>query len=336
LALIGAGSFGVYLGDFVRNCLDDAAIVAVVEPDSDRRCAAVVRFAIPGYASLEELLDVAGDSFEAALVVSPNHLHRDQTIALARAGKHIFCEKPMALRGTDCQQMVRTTQEHNVRLMVGHKRRFRPAWQRLIELVGEDEIGDVRAVNINGWHHHPDIPTWWLRTEEGGGLLHRAGVHDIDICNALLGNPVWVCAAAAPPVRPDAVFAETLWATVGYESGAIAGLQVSLWFSPVHFRDSFSVQVIGTHGSAILRNAMDGGQTLTWGSDAAALHTEVHADGYEVAYYAELSSFVGWVSRHEEPLLTWREGWQAVRVMEAAYDSARAGSRVPLDPLPPS
>jgi predicted dehydrogenase len=232
--------------------------------------------------------------------------------------------------------MVEAAKRHGVRLMVGHKRRLRPAWQRLLELTRQGALGQLTAVNINGWHHHPDIPAWWLRAEYGGGLLHRAGVHDVDYLTALLGEPEWVQAVAPPPVRSQLEFPETLSLHIGYRQGAIGGLQVSLWFVPTHFCESFHVQAIGTGGSALLTRSLDNQQTLAWGADAGQLHREsFEGDGRE-ACALELRSFVDWVLDHRPPVLTWREGWRCVQVMEAAYASAAAeGRRVAVEALPP-
>ena len=331
-AVVGCGRFGMQLGGILRHQVTGAQVTAVVEPDPSRRERAAGEFCVPAFSTLEQLLEEDSGTFDAVLITSLNCQHRDHSIAAARAGKHIFCEKPMALSGEDCRQMVVAAQENGVRLMVGHKRRLRKAWQRLLEIVQENELGIVNAVNINGWHHHPDIPPWWLSRETGGGLLHRAGVHDIDFMNAVLGQPLWVQATAAPNVRADAQFSETLWLTIGYQGGAVGGLQVSLWFRPTQFRDSFSVQVLGSRGSALLKSSLNSGVNLTWHSAANAAQELICEDGYAEAYVVELNSFIGWITRGETPVLTWREGWKCVSVMEAAYaSSANDGQRVPVN-----
>jgi predicted dehydrogenase len=204
----------------------------------------------------------------------------------------------------------------------------------MIELARGEHLGEVRAVNINGWHHHPDIPDWWLTVDDGGGILHRAGVHDIDFCNAMLGDPTWVDASAGRQVRDASQFPDVMWLAIGYSSGAVAGLQVGLWFAPTHARESFSVQVLGTAGAAVLESSLDAGQLIRWGDDPTGLRLEQYSDGYDIAYGRELSSFFAWISSGEPPVLTWREGWQTVRVMQAAYESAVDHRRVTLSPLP--
>jgi glucose-fructose oxidoreductase len=335
LALVGCGRFGEYLGEFIVGNLPAARIVAVVDPDPARRSWAADRFESESFSSVEELVAGAHDRFDAGLVLSPNGQHHDDATTLLAARRHVFCEKPMARTSAECERMVQLATSNGLCLMVGHKRRLRPAWHRLIELMRGHHLGEIRALNVNGWHYHPDIPHWWLTEEEGGGTLHRAGVHDIDFCNAALGEPTWVEATVAPRVREVSEFPEVIWASVGYESGAVAGLQVSLWFTPTHARESFAVQVLGTGGAAKLESTLDEGQLISWGSDPDTLTLERYDDGYEIAYEAELSSFLRWIAHGAAPILTWREGWQAVRVMEAAYRAAAERRRIILPPLPP-
>ena len=334
LALVGCGRFGEYLGEFIADKIRDARIVAVVDPDPSRRGWAADRFESEPFVSVEQLVAGARDNFDAGLVLSPNGQHHNDTTALLAANRHVFCEKPMARTSAECRRMAELATSNGLCLMVGHKRRLRPAWRRLLQLVRDQSLGEIRALNINGWHYHPDIPDWWLTKDDGGGILHRAGVHDIDVCNAALGEPVWVEASVAPRVREISEFPEVIWVSVGYESGAVAGLQVSLWFTPTHSRESFSVQVLGTGGAAKLESTIDDGQLISWGSDPDTLTFERYADGYEIAYETELSSFLDWIVDGTDPILAWREGWQTVQVMEAAYESAAEGRRVNLLPLP--
>ena len=165
----------------------------------------------------------------------------------------------------------------------------------------------------------------------GGGLLHRAGCHDIDYLHALLGPSQWVSAVHSPPARLEAKYPETMWLTVGFASGAVAGLQVSLWFEPVMFRDSFDVQVLGANGSALLKRHAQQPQELFVAVRGRPLQNRKFEDDATEAYLLELQSFSHWIKEDREPVLTWREGLACVQVMEAAYRSAeQSGTRLYL------
>lgn len=337
-AIVGCGRFGQQLAKLIREQIPELCIVAAVaHPLDDIERVKVAVGDTPIYPTLEKLLSERGSDLDAVILTSANHEHRDQTIAAANAGKHIFCEKPMSLTTEDCVAMVRASRQSNVKLMVGHKRRLRPSWQKLLEIVHSGALGTVVAANINGWHSHDDIPSWWLDPKTGGGLLHRAGCHDIDFLHALLGKSQWVQAIASEDARGDAAqFSETMWLTIGYANSAVAGLQVSLWFGPTHFRDSFDVQVLGTQGSALLNRHVEQPQELLIHVRGRDVERLTFADDGTDALLVELRSFARWIANDELPVLTWREGLACVQVMQAAYESARAGgARIELKEISP-
>ena len=193
-------------------------------------------------------------------------------------------------------------------------------------------LGEIRALNINGGITTPISRTGGSpRTTAGGSSIVRGARHRR--LNAALGEPVWVEASVAPQVREISGFPEVIWVSVGYESGAVAGLQVSLWFTPTHSRESFSVHVLGTGGAAKLESTIDDGQLISWGSDP----THSLSSDTPTATRSRrdrLSSSLDWIVDGTDPVLAWREGWQTVQVMEAAYKSAAEGRRVNLLPLP--
>jgi predicted dehydrogenase len=108
-----------------------------------------------------------------------------QAVAEAAAGNHVFCEKAMATSAPDCWKMVRACEAAEVKLMVGHKRRLRPAWARMIALV--EQRGGAAAISIVGYFdaRPDDFNGWWVQQSLSGGLLMLSGVHEIDWMRAL-------------------------------------------------------------------------------------------------------------------------------------------------------
>lgn len=335
-AIVGCGRFGQYFVDLIRKSVPELHIsAAVAHPMDDLAKVKSIVGDVPVHRSIDDLLKKNTDKVEAVILTSANHEHRPQTIAAARAGKHIFCEKPMAVNLDDCVAMATAAKASGVKMMVGHKRRLRLTWQKLLDVARSGELGTIVAANINGWHYHHDIPAWWLDPAMGGGLLHRAGCHDVDFLNALLGEGRWVQAVAPPNARGvDAKFDETIWLTIGYASGAVAGMQVSLWFNPTHFRDSFDVQVLGTKGSAMIKRHSEQPQELFVHVNGREPQRFAFHDEATEAYLSELGSFARWIRRDEPPVLTWREGLACVQVMQAAYESAKqSGKKIDLKPV---
>src|SRR5205085_471514 len=140
-ALFGCGDFGPHFAPYI---LEIADLEAICDPNPAALAAFEQRLQRPfhKYADAATLLE--NEDIDAVAITSPNFTHRDITLLAARHGKHVYCEKPMAVSVPECWEMVRACEKAGVRLMVGHKRRLRPPWARMIEL--REELGEVIAI----------------------------------------------------------------------------------------------------------------------------------------------------------------------------------------------
>ena len=184
IAIVGCGNFGSSMARLIGE-LESYRIAGCYDPDRAGVESLASRLQTSVYDSFSDCL---GDpSVGAVFLATPNYLHRSQAVAAARAGKHVFCEKPMALNVQECHQMMEAATAAGVKLMVGHKRRLRPQYAKMSQVVRSGRLGRVMAVNINGFYHR-DWWSWWLRRELGGELLHASGVHDIDFLRHICGE----------------------------------------------------------------------------------------------------------------------------------------------------
>src|SRR5579872_1891928 len=162
-AVFGAGNFAPYFAPYINEV---GEVVAISDPSLEARA----QFREKTGLILREFDDVtrllAQVDFDAVAILSPNHTHKPITIAAARAGKHVYCEKAMAPIVPDCWEMVRACEAANVRLMVGHKRRLRPPWARMIQL--RDELGPVYSITSCVYYDaRPyNFSGWWTREAE--------------------------------------------------------------------------------------------------------------------------------------------------------------------------
>jgi len=211
--------------------------------------------AYPGtkaWTTLEEALqDVAID---AVYVGSPVFLHAPQTIAALRAGKHVLCEKPVALNYGEALSMVEEAEKAGKLFGVAYYRRAYPKLRRAKELIAEGAIG--RPVFVEGIYHG------WLESEErgwlrdpkfaGGGPLYDVGSHRIDACNFLFGKP-----EKAIGMRSNALHElkveDSATVLIGYKGG-VHGVVDARWNSRVA-RDEF--RVVGTDGAIELTSLND-------------------------------------------------------------------------------
>jgi UDP-N-acetyl-2-amino-2-deoxyglucuronate dehydrogenase len=333
-ALFGAGDFGPHFAPYINEV---AELVAICDPrpEAQQNFVRQTGLAVGQFDNPESLLKSV--DIDAVAITSPNFTHKDIAVAAARAGKHVYCEKAMANTVPECWEMVRACQDAGVRLMVGHKRRLRPPWARMIEL--RDRLGPTVAANAclyydaRPYDHHG----WWTREAQCGGLLDVAGVHTIDWLRAMCGDVDSVRALAPPQVDSRYDFPDTLHVEMRFRDGAVATLTVSLVYPLSKFRESVGARVICRHGGMHLDTFLDH-IDLYWQhqTDAARHHERFDDLGFDHAYRLEVGDFVRWIKEGHEPCLTWREGLRCVEVMEAAHRSAREGGKVIPLPLYPA
>jgi predicted dehydrogenase len=165
--------------------------------------------ALARYASAEEL--IADPRIEAVDICLPTPLHAPIAIAALRAGKHVFCEKPMALSVEDCVRMERAAEESGRRLLIGHCLRYWPHYVKAHEVLTSEEFGPVRAASF---HRSSAAPAWsggsWhLDAAQSGGVLDLH-IHDIDVALWWFGAPQSVTASGVVeqrlPLRVDAIW----------------------------------------------------------------------------------------------------------------------------------
>jgi predicted dehydrogenase len=138
------------------------------------------------HGSYEDLL--ADDGIDAVYVPLPNHLHRDWTIAAARAGKHVLCEKPMALTAAEAQHMVEVCEAEGVKFMEAFMYRLHPSWVRVRELVMSGTIGELRAVQARFSYFNDDPDDIRNIVDYGGGALMDIGCYPINVARMLYGS----------------------------------------------------------------------------------------------------------------------------------------------------
>jgi len=143
------------------------------------------------FADWRELLE--DHEIDAVYVATPVHLHAEQTIAAANAGKHVLCEKPMALTVAECDRMIDACRTNNVKLGVAYYRHFYPVVQRIKELVESGELGVPIVVQVNAFEWFdpaPSNPRSWLIEQElsGGGPMFDFGCHRIEVLLDVFGE----------------------------------------------------------------------------------------------------------------------------------------------------
>ncbi len=162
-------------------------VVAIASRRSDRAAAAAARLGIPtAYGSYEELL-AAGD-VDAVYIPLPNDAHAEWTIKAAGAGKHILCEKPLALSSAQAEEMARACAAAGVKLGEAFMYRHHPAWVETVRLVQTGAIGRLQAVQSFFSYYNDDPANIRNRVERGGGATMDIGCYCINVSRMLFGS----------------------------------------------------------------------------------------------------------------------------------------------------
>ncbi|CAN5430770.1 Gfo/Idh/MocA family oxidoreductase [soil metagenome] len=211
--------------------------------------------AYPGIAAWA-ILDAAlqDDAIDAVYIASPVALHAEQTIACLKAGKHVLCEKPVAMDFVQAETMAAVQRETGLLLGVSYYRRLYPKLVRAKLLIAEGAIGKPVLVEANSHSWLESEDRGWLRDPAlaGGGPLYDIGSHRIDAMNFLFGQPLRATGMMSNAVH-DMKVEDSATALIEY-AGGVHGVVDVRWNSRVS-RDQF--RVIGTDGEIVL-DALNG------------------------------------------------------------------------------
>jgi predicted dehydrogenase len=243
-AIAGLGRWGRALTE-AADGHDRLKLIRAVEPAMDGARAFCARHELMLTDDLDTVL--ADSRIAAVLLATPHSLHPAQVIACAAAGKHVFCEKPLALHRADAARMFEACRTAGVTLAVGHNRRFWPAMRALRDIVAGGELGTLLHVEGHNSNENSQSITagWRLSPEESpGGGLTGAGLHVLDGFVSMLGPVRQVYAQltsreAGPPPLDTAVLA------LQFVSG-VTGTLSTVRATPFYWR----VHVFGSKGSA--------------------------------------------------------------------------------------
>ena len=168
-----------------RAARNEIAAIASRDGETARRVAD--RLAIPrAHGSYEALLE--DPDVDAVYIPLPNHLHAEWSIAAARAGKHVLCEKPLALTAADAERMIEAAETAGVHLMEAFMYRHHPSWVAVRELVASGRIGTLTAVQSWFGFHNDDAANIRNIRDFGGGALYDVGCYCVNLSRMLFGG----------------------------------------------------------------------------------------------------------------------------------------------------
>jgi predicted dehydrogenase len=228
VALMGLGSYAERVAEALQSC-KRARLTGLISGTPSKLQEWGTKFGVPekqryNYENFDRIKD--NPDIDAVYIITPNALHRDQAIRVARAGKHVICEKPMAVNAREGQDMVDACSEAGVKLLVGYRMHFEPKTREVIRMRKAGDFGRIRFFQGLCGFRIGDPGQWRLdRALAGGGAMMDIGIYAINGARYMVGEePVWVTAqeTKTDPVKFKQGVDETIQFQLGFPSGAVA------------------------------------------------------------------------------------------------------------------
>ena len=331
-AIVGMGHIAKKHIDAIEKA-DGAELAAVCDTNPER-----LRDVsdVPVYTDMETMLK-ENEQIDVVNICVPSGLHARLAKLAARYRRHIIVEKPMALRVSDAEEMIRAAKEYDVKLAVVHPNRFRPAIRKLKEAMERGMFGKLSHANATvRWNRNQayyDQAAWRGTKEFDGGVLMNQAIHNLDLLLWLMGPVKAVQAMAATRLRKIET-EDVAAAVVEFESGALGVIEAATTIYPQNLEES--IAIFGDTASVKI-----GGRTAnfieTWEAEGvseeerAKLIDEINADPFgKPGHQWIIEDMVQAIREDREPIVTGLDGLAPVRLIEAILRSAETGTRVQL------
>ena len=332
-AIVGLGYYGLQtiLPQFV-NC-EHSRVTALVSGDRAKALATATKYGVPErsiytYADFDRIRD--NPDVDIVYVCLPNSMHAEYTIRAAKAGKHVMCEKPMAISIAECEAMIRACKTAGKKLMIGYRCHFEPFNLEAMRLAKSGAAGKIRYVRSEHGFVQGDPNKWRLkRALSGGGSLMDMGIYSLQAARYMTGEEPIAVTARESTDRRDPRFREVEdmieW-TLEFPSGAIAGCQSMYSANQNH------ILLMGDKGRIELEPATryDGNKMWTGRDGRETAITSPPPGPGKTQFAGQLDHLAECILDGREPIVSGEEGLRDMRIVEAIYRSVREGRTVKL------
>ena len=228
VAIMGLGSYGTRVAEAMKDC-KKAKLVGLISGTPSKIKDWQAKYNIPekncyNYETFDQVKN--NPDIDAVYVITPNALHHDQVIRVAKAGKHVICEKPMSINAKDGQEMVDACKKANVKLLVGYRMHFEPKTLEIIRMRKAGELGKVLFFQGLCGFTIGDPTQWRLNKQlSGGGSMMDIGIYAINGARYMVGEePIWVTAQETKTNHEKFKEGvdETIQFQFGFPGGAVA------------------------------------------------------------------------------------------------------------------
>jgi glucose-fructose oxidoreductase len=333
-AIVGLGTYGlgVIIPQFV-NC-KQSRLAAVVSGDPIKAKRVAAQYGLPdrsiyNYANFDSIRD--NPDIDIVYVCLPNSMHKDYVVRAARAGKHVMCEKPMAVSVAECHEMIAACKAANRKLMIGYRCHFEPFNLEAIRLTHDGTIGRPKYFRSEHGFVQGDPAKWRLkRALSGGGSLMDIGIYALNAARYVTREEPISVYAHEYTDRTDPRFHEVedrIEFELEFPSGVIGSCMSMYSANQNH------ILMMGDRGRVELEPATRYSGNHMWtGRDGRETEiTPPPPPGPGTTQFAaQLDHLVDCIRENKEPIVSGEEGLRDLRLIEAIYRSAREKRRIVL------
>jgi predicted dehydrogenase len=327
VAIMGLGNYGARVADAMQTC-KRARLTGLISGSPDKVKIWQSKYNVPdkncyNYENFDAIRD--NPDIDAVYVITPNALHHDEVIRIAKAGKQVICEKPMAISVKEGEEMIEACKKANVKLLVGYRMHFEPHTLEIIRLRNAGEFGKITFFQGLSGFVIGDPHQWRLNPKlSGGGSMMDIGIYAVNGSRYMVGeDPIWVNAVETKndPVKFVQGIDETIQFQLGFPGGAVASC---LSTYSMNWLDRFFLD--GMNGFAELHPATSYDPTQGFTNKGPlnfpfTTHQTVQMDEMAAIIFDGKKPFLP---------VDGEEALKDLKIIEAVYKSAQSGRTVNL------
>ena len=327
VAIMGLGGYGTRVAEAMQQCTK-ARLVGVISGTPSKITAWQSKYNIPekncyNYENFDAIKN--NPDIDAVYVITPNGLHKEQVIRVAKAGKHAICEKPMSVNAKDAQEMVDACKKANVKLLIGYRMHFEPKTLEVIRMRKAGEFGTVRFFQGLSGFIIGDPKQWRLnKALSGGGAMMDIGIYSINGARYMIGeDPVWVTAQETktnPEKFKDGID-ETIQFQLGFPSGAVASCLSTYYLNNL---DKFFLD--GEKGYAEMQ------PSTGYGPIEGKTHKGPLTQPHTTHQTLQMDGMAELILEGKQPVVPvdGEEGLKDMKIIDAIFEAVKTGKKVVL------
>lgn len=338
VGLIGSQFVSTIHAEALRT-VPQAEIFAVASPTEEHVQSFALQYGIPHqFTDYRKMLEL--EELQMVVLGLPNDLHCQATLDAAAAGKHVVCEKPLALNLSQADQMIEACHRAGVKLMYAEELCFAPKYVRLKKLLDDGALGVPTLIKQSEKHGGPHAAHFWDVTRSGGGVTMDMGCHAIEFFRWMLDKPKIssVYAQMATQVHAEKTQGDDNSLLILEFEGGCMGLAEESWTKLGGMDDRAEVHGSGgvayadlLHGNSIETYSAAGyDYAVEKAGSTAGWSFTIFEELWNYGFPKEFAHFVDCVLNDKEPLETGEDGRAVLQAIFAAYQSAGSGRKVQM------